>query len=102
MYICDMKNTENLIEMITNSRFANYMTLKEWRLFAANYKSAPVLPYEMDLSSYFDMNKNKSFYEFIRYAFFFEATPEGLDYWFNISNRDFTPFLITIDTHISI
>jgi hypothetical protein len=48
------------------------------------------------------MNKNKSFYEFIRYAFFFEATPEGLDYWFNISKRDFTPFLITIDTHISI
>ena len=97
-----MKNTENLIEMITNSRFANHMTLKEWRLFAANYKSHPVLPYEMELASYFDMNKNQSFYKFVRYAFFFEDTNEGLEYWNSIAKRDLTPYKVTISTHVSI
>lgn len=97
-----MKNTENIIEIIENSRFANYMTLKEWRLFAANYQSIPAQPYRMDLASYFDMNKNKTFYEFLRYAFFLVQAPEGFDYWFNISKRDLNHFRFAIGSQVSI
>jgi len=102
VYICIMENKENLIEMIQNSRFANYMTLKEWRLFAANYQNIPAQPYKMDLASYFDMNKDKTFYEFLRYAFFLVEAPEGFDYWFNISRRDLKHFKFVNGTHISI
>lgn len=97
-----MKNTENLIEIIENSRFANYMTLKEWRLFAANYQNIPAQPYKMTLASYFDMNKNKTFYEFLRYAFFLVEAPEGFDYWFNISKRDLNHFRLAISSSVSI
>jgi len=97
-----MKNTENLIEIIENSRFANYMTLKEWRLFAANYQNIPAQPYKITLASYFDMNKNKSFYEFLRYAFFLVEAPEGFDYWFNISKRDLNHFRFAISSSVSI
>lgn len=97
-----MENKENLIEIVTNSRFANYMTVKEWRLFAHNYELAPVLPYKMKLSSYFDMNKDESFYDFMRFAFFFAPTPEGLEYWFNIAKRDLTPYKVTISSQVSI
>lgn len=97
-----MKNTENLIEIIENSRFANYMTLKEWRLFAANYQNIPAQPYKMTLASYFDMNKNKTFYEFLRYAFFLVEAPEGFDYWFNISKRDLNHFRFAISSSVSI
>jgi len=97
-----MKNTENLIEIIENSRFANYMTLKEWRLFAANYQNIPAQPYKITLASYFDMNKNKTFYEFLRYAFFLVEAPEGFDYWFNISKRDLNHFRFAISSSVSI
>lgn len=97
-----MKNTENLIEIIENSRFANYITLKEWRLFAANYQNIPAQPYKMTLASYFDMNKNKTFYEFLRYAFFLVEAPEGFDYWFNISKRDLNHFRFAISSSVSI
>jgi len=102
VYICIMENKENKIEIIANSRFANYMTVKEWRLFAANYELFPSLPYQIELSTYFDMNKDKSFYEFIRYAFFWIESPEGFDYWFNISRRDLTPYKVTIGSQVSI
>jgi hypothetical protein len=97
-----MKNTENIFEIITNSSFAHYMTIKEWRLFIHNYELAPVLPYKMNLSSYFDMNKNESFYDFMRYAFFFAPTPEGLEYWFIIAKRDLMPYKVTIGSQVSI
>lgn len=102
LYICYMENKENTIEIIANSRFAHYMTLKEWRLFIANYESFPALPYQIDLDTYFDMNKDKSFYHFIRYAFFWIDSPEGFDYWFNISRRDLTPYMVTISSQVSI
>ena len=102
MYICYMKNTENLFEIITNSSFANYMTIKEWRLFAANYQNIPAQPYKISLASYFDMNKDKTFYEFLRYAFFLVEAPEGFDYWFNISKRGLNYLKFTNGTHISI
>jgi hypothetical protein len=97
-----MKNTENIFEIITNSRFANYMTVKEWRLFVANYQNIPAQPYKMNLSTYFDMNKDKTFYEFLRYAFFLVEAPEGFDYWFNISTRDLKHFRFVNSTCVSI
>lgn len=102
MYICYMKNTENIFEIITNSSFAHYMTIKEWRLFVSNYQNIPAQPYRMNLSTYFDMNKDKTFYEFLRYAFFLVEAPEGFDYWFNISKRDLKHFKFANSTCISI
>lgn len=97
-----MKNTENIFEIITNSSFAHYMTIKEWRLFVSNYQNIPAQPYRMNLSTYFDMNKDKTFYEFLRYAFFLVEAPEGFDYWFNISKRDLKHFKFANSTCISI
>jgi hypothetical protein len=97
-----MKNTENIFEIITNSSFAHYMTIKEWRLFVSNYQNIPAQPYKMNLSTYFDMNKDKTFYEFLRYAFFLVEAPEGFDYWFNISRRDLKHFRFVNSTCVSI
>ena len=82
-----MKNTENIFEIITNSSFANYMTIKEWEQFESNRQRFSLFPYPIPLSVYLQIPYT-SFQDFVFYAFFTMDTPEGLSYWYNIIQRN--------------
>ena len=68
-------------------KFTNWMTLEEWKQFVYNYKT--FLSRDKDfLKRYLlDPSNNKCFEVFIGGAFDWSKTPQGCDYWVEISFR---------------
>lgn len=82
-----MKQEIKIKELVTGHRFETCLTDQEWEQFEMNRQRFSLFPYPLPLSVYLQIPFT-NFKDFISHAFFTMDTPEGLNYWFNIVERN--------------
>lgn len=68
-----------------NFKYTHYMTLKEWIQWKKNFDNYKELTNRP--KKYKDILSYDSFHTIINQSFHWDKTPQGIDYWYEISNR---------------